>query len=111
MLFYHFDLSQAERFFTDSLDEWREKMGIEKMTLIGHSLGGYIVSAYALKYPVSHKVQHKLREDSVRRDVLMLESNSLAGTGRQVGPVIACRDRQPSGKGRRHRPRRRGHGQ
>jgi pimeloyl-ACP methyl ester carboxylesterase len=44
---------QAERFFTDSLDEWREKMGIEKMTLIGHSLGGYIVAAYALKYPVS----------------------------------------------------------
>lgn len=41
----------AENFFLDSLDEWREKMGIEQMTLIGHSLGGYLSAAYALKYP------------------------------------------------------------
>jgi cardiolipin-specific phospholipase len=41
----------AESFFLDSLEEWRSKMGIEKMTLIGHSLGGYLSVAYALRYP------------------------------------------------------------
>lgn len=32
-------VQQSEDFFIDSLDEWREKMGIEKMVLAGHSLG------------------------------------------------------------------------
>ncbi|CAL1701650.1 unnamed protein product [Somion occarium] len=31
-------VTEAESFFIDSLEEWREKMGLEKMTLIGHSL-------------------------------------------------------------------------
>ncbi|CAL1701649.1 unnamed protein product [Somion occarium] len=44
-------VTEAESFFIDSLEEWREKMGLEKMTLIGHSLGGYLSIAYALKYP------------------------------------------------------------
>ena len=42
---------EAEAFFIDSLEQWRAKLGLEKMTLIGHSLGGYLVVAYALKYP------------------------------------------------------------
>ncbi|PKI86050.1 hypothetical protein MVES1_000465 [Malassezia vespertilionis] len=41
----------AESFFLTSLEQWREKMKIEKMTLVGHSLGGYLSLAYALKYP------------------------------------------------------------
>jgi cardiolipin-specific phospholipase len=44
-------VEQAESFFLDSLEEWRVKMGIEKMTLVGHSLGAYLVTAYALKWP------------------------------------------------------------
>ncbi len=44
-------VKEAEAFFVDSLEEWREKMGLEKMTLIGHSLGGYLSVVYALKYP------------------------------------------------------------
>jgi len=44
-------VKQAESFFLDSLEEWRDEMGINKMTLVGHSLGAYLVTAYALKYP------------------------------------------------------------
>lgn len=42
---------EAESWFIDALEEWRQKKGIEKMTLLGHSLGGYMAVCYALKYP------------------------------------------------------------
>jgi len=42
---------EAESFFVDSLEEWRERVGLEKMTLIGHSLGAYFSAVYALRYP------------------------------------------------------------
>ncbi|KAK9366723.1 Alpha/Beta hydrolase protein [Lipomyces kononenkoae] len=41
----------AEDWFIDSLEEWREKKGIEKFTLMAHSMGGYIGVAYALRHP------------------------------------------------------------
>jgi cardiolipin-specific phospholipase len=42
---------EAESWFVDALEEWRVKRGIDKMTLMGHSLGGYMAVCYALKYP------------------------------------------------------------
>jgi cardiolipin-specific phospholipase len=44
-------VNEAEAFFVDSLEEWRQKMGLERMTLVGHSLGAYLSTAYALKFP------------------------------------------------------------
>jgi len=41
----------AESFFVDSLEEWRQKMELERMTLVAHSLGGYLSLAYALRFP------------------------------------------------------------
>lgn len=44
-------IKEAESWFIDALEEWRVKKGIEKFTLLGHSMGGYMAVAYALKYP------------------------------------------------------------
>ena len=44
-------ITEAEDWFIDSLEEWRVKRKIEKMTLVGHSMGGYMAVCYALKYP------------------------------------------------------------
>jgi pimeloyl-ACP methyl ester carboxylesterase len=41
----------AEEFTIDSLENWRVEMGIEQFHLCGHSMGGYLAGAYALKYP------------------------------------------------------------
>jgi cardiolipin-specific phospholipase len=45
-------VEETENFFIDSLEKWREIHKIDKMTLLGHSLGGYLAAVYALKYPM-----------------------------------------------------------
>lgn len=51
-------VEQSEDFFVDALEEWRKANDIDRFILVGHSLGGYLSAAYALKYP-GH-VQHLL---------------------------------------------------
>ncbi|XP_044192533.1 1-acylglycerol-3-phosphate O-acyltransferase ABHD5-like [Thunnus albacares] len=52
------DPEGAEEQFLAALEEWREKVGLEEMVLLGHNLGGYLSAAYTLKYP--HRVKHLL---------------------------------------------------
>lgn len=42
---------EAEDFFVDSLARWKEAQGIDKMILVGHSMGGYLSAVYALRHP------------------------------------------------------------
>jgi cardiolipin-specific phospholipase len=44
-------ITEAEDWFVDSLEEWRVQKKIDRFTLLGHSMGGYMAVAYALKYP------------------------------------------------------------
>ena len=44
-------ITEAEDWFIDALEEWRAQKNIDRFTLLGHSLGGYMAVAYALKYP------------------------------------------------------------
>lgn len=45
------DTHATEQVFVESLEEWRKAHKIDKMVLGGHSMGGYLATAYAEKYP------------------------------------------------------------
>ncbi|CAG8439772.1 530_t:CDS:2 [Funneliformis mosseae] len=45
-------VEETENFFIDSFEKWRKVHKIDKMTLLGHSLGGYLAAVYAMKYPM-----------------------------------------------------------
>ena len=47
---------QMETLFVDSLEAFRKALGEEKISLVGHSMGGYLASCYALKYP--ERIEH-----------------------------------------------------
>lgn len=55
------DPEKIEEQYVMFLEAWREKMGIPKMILLGHSLGGFISSSYAIKYP--ERVEHLILAD------------------------------------------------
>lgn len=48
-------VAETEEWYLSRLEAWREKKGLERFVLLGHSLGGYIASIYAMKYP--HRVE------------------------------------------------------
>jgi cardiolipin-specific phospholipase len=45
------NVDESEAWFVDALEEWRVTRKLDRFTLMGHSLGGYMAVAYALKYP------------------------------------------------------------
>ena len=55
------DPAEAEEQFVDSIEQWREKIGLEKFVLLGHSLGGFLATSYAIKHP--SRVQHLILTD------------------------------------------------
>mmetsp|Transcript_10034 Transcript_10034/g.11287 ORF Transcript_10034/g.11287 Transcript_10034/m.11287 type:complete len:285 (-) Transcript_10034:142-996(-) len=44
-------IDECEHFFVNSIEMWREKMGLTDLTLICHSFGGYIGALYSSRYP------------------------------------------------------------
>lgn len=42
--------NECINFFVDSIEEWRKALKLKQFTLCGHSLGGYLSVAYAIKY-------------------------------------------------------------
>ncbi len=44
-------IDAALDFSIDSLEAWRAALGIQAMDLVAHSMGGYLATQYALRYP------------------------------------------------------------
>jgi pimeloyl-ACP methyl ester carboxylesterase len=47
------NLEKSEDYFCDAIEEWRKNMKIRKMVLGGHSMGGYLATAFCERYPES----------------------------------------------------------
>uniref|UniRef100_A0A8D0H909 1-acylglycerol-3-phosphate O-acyltransferase ABHD5 n=1 Tax=Sphenodon punctatus TaxID=8508 RepID=A0A8D0H909_SPHPU len=45
------DAEEAENQFVEAIEEWRQEVGLERIILLGHNLGGFLAAAYSLKYP------------------------------------------------------------
>ncbi|GAB1608735.1 protein ABHD4-like isoform X1, partial [Argonauta hians] len=45
------DARRAEEEFVDSIEEWRREMGLERFILLGHSLGSFLATSYAIRHP------------------------------------------------------------
>jgi len=41
---------QCENFFVNSIEIWRQKMGLTNFVLCGHSFGGYISALYGMQF-------------------------------------------------------------
>lgn len=55
------DADRIEEQMVQSIEAWRAQMQLERFVLLGHSLGGFLCSSYALHYP--RHVAHLVLED------------------------------------------------
>ena len=42
---------EAEEYYIQSIEKWREKMEIDQLNIVAHSFGAYVASRYTLRYP------------------------------------------------------------
>jgi pimeloyl-ACP methyl ester carboxylesterase len=56
------DAMDVEKQMVRSIEKWRQAMGLEKMILLGHSMGGYLAASYAIDYP--DRIQHLIFADA-----------------------------------------------
>ena len=45
-------VARAAHFFLSSLETWRQSVGVEKLVLVGHSLGGHLALGISRPIPL-----------------------------------------------------------
>ncbi|XP_044747233.1 (Lyso)-N-acylphosphatidylethanolamine lipase-like [Coccinella septempunctata] len=58
---FSMDSLEAERQMVDSIEAWRRQMELEQFILLGHSMGGFLATSYAISYP--ERVKHLILAD------------------------------------------------
>ncbi|XP_075981065.1 pummelig isoform X2 [Anticarsia gemmatalis] len=100
------DAAKAEAQWVESVEEWRREVNLPRFILLGHSLGGYIATAYALKYP--DRVRHLILADpwgfperptnAYEKAQLPLWVRAVATAVQPLNPLWAVRAAGPAGK-------------
>ncbi|KAI9468508.1 MAG: Alpha/Beta hydrolase protein [Benjaminiella poitrasii] len=101
----------VEDHFVESLESWRSNVGIDKMTLMGHSLGGYFATCYALKYPDrvqklilvspagipenSPQKQHDITTDSNPQQELQKEASEISASYQAEAAAAEQQQKEP----------------
>ncbi|KAI4467325.1 hypothetical protein MML48_2g00006759 [Holotrichia oblita] len=52
---------EAENQMVKAIEEWRKEMNLENFVLLGHSMGGFLATSYAISHP--HRVKHLILAD------------------------------------------------
>ncbi|XP_063894166.1 1-acylglycerol-3-phosphate O-acyltransferase ABHD5 isoform X6 [Helicoverpa armigera] len=100
------DAQKAEAQWVESVEEWRREVNLSQFILLGHSLGGYIATAYAIKYP--ERVRHLVLADpwgfaerppnAYEKAQLPLWVRAIATAVQPLNPLWAVRAAGPAGK-------------
>lgn len=98
------DPTEAEDQFVASLEDWRSRVGLTEMVLLGHNLGGYIATSYTIKYP--HRVKHLLlvepwgfpaRPDNPNHDTIPMWIRAMGAVMTPFNPMAGLRLAGPLG--------------
>lgn len=104
------EAEQAENELVDSLERWRQGIGLDKFVLLGHSFGAFLACSYAMRYPM--RVKHLILVDpwgfSTRPAVQSGADRKIPAWASVVGlflthfnPLTALRVAGPLGKSER----------
>ncbi|KAF5305110.1 hypothetical protein FQA39_LY09372 [Lamprigera yunnana] len=55
------DAKIAEQQLVKAIEEWRREMNLDKVIILGHSMGGFLAASYSISYP--QRVQHLILAD------------------------------------------------
>lgn len=87
-----------------AVEEWRKEMKLERFILLGHSMGGFLATSYALSYP--ERVTHLILADpwgfpekpkEYQKKELPLWVRALAFVLQPLNPLWAVRAAGPFG--------------
>ncbi|XP_018329714.1 protein ABHD4 [Agrilus planipennis] len=99
------DALEAEKQMVRAVEEWRREMNLESFILLGHSMGGFLASSYALSYP--QNVKHLILADpwgfpekppESQRKPIPVWVKAIAYTLKPFNPLAAVRAAGPWGQ-------------
>lgn len=65
------DAEEIENQYVESIEKWRQQMGIERMMILGHSFGGFLSTSYAIKYP--ERIEHLILGEMILKKVFLVK--------------------------------------